>query len=64
MNIKTINMKKLKEFYSNRTRIEQDIIAGAIFGMMNVFMAYSVIYIILYSNQLYQAYRLFISWLS
>jgi len=57
-------MKKLKEFYSNRTRIEQDIIAGAIFGMMNVFMAYSVIYIILYSNQLYQAYRLFISWLS
>mgnify|MGYP003116071357 CR=1 FL=1 len=63
MNIKTINMKKLKEFY-NKSSVNQDIISGAFFGMLNIIMAYMVMQMILISDQLYTAYRIFIDFIS
>jgi hypothetical protein len=53
-----IDMKQLKNFYNRLSPIEKDIIQGGLFGMMSATMIFSCMYIILYANQLYEAFKI------
>jgi len=53
-----IDMKQLKNYYNRLSPIEKDIVQGGIFGIMFSTLIFSWMYIILYANQLYQAFQL------
>lgn len=61
--LNTINMKKLREFYS-KSPVHQDIITGAFFGILNILMGYLIVKMIVMSNQLYTAYKILIDFIS